>query len=223
MLALDQPCRRPAGPALYSFKEKRSEFIAALFPAAAGDEARAALDSVRKEHHGAAHNCPAWRVGYPDVEEFCSDDGEPGGTAGRPILGALQKAGLFNSILIVTRYFGGVKLGVRGLIDAYGAAAAGAVARAAVETVLPFKKLELRCGYEQLAALSRAVKSAGIAENRLRAAYGAGAALTLLVSPPLEERLRALLDGYETRTLLAAPPRWSENYVLAAENQAGGP
>lgn len=222
MLALDQPCRRPAVPAVYSFKEKRSEFIAALFPAATGDEARAALESVRKEHHGAAHNCPAWRVGYPDVEEFCSDDGEPGGTAGRPIFGALQKSGLFNSILVVTRYFGGVKLGVRGLIDAYGAAAAGVIARATVETVLPFKELELRCGYEQLAALSRAVKNVGIAENRLRAAYGADAALTLLVSPTLEKRLRALLDGYETRMLLAAPPRWSENYVLAAESQAGG-
>lgn len=222
MLALDRLCRRPAAPAVYSFKEKRSEFIAALFPAATGDEARATLESVRKEHHGAAHNCPAWRAGYPDVEEFCSDDGEPGGTAGRPILGALQKAGLFNAVLVVTRYFGGVKLGVRGLIDAYGAAAAGVIERAVVETALPFKELELRCGYEHLAALSRAVKSAGVAENRLRTAYGTDITLTLLVAPPLEERLRSLLDSYEGRQLLAAPPRWSEDYVLAAENQAGG-
>lgn len=222
VLALDQVCRRPAVPAVYSFKEKRSEFIAALFPAAASDEARAVLESVRKEHHGATHNCPAWRVGYPEVEEFCSDDGEPGGTAGRPLLGALQKAGLFNAVLVVTRYFGGVKLGVRGLIDAYGAAAAGVVERASIETALPFKELELHCGYEQLAALSHAVKSAGVAEKYLRSAYGADITLSLLVAPAFEERLRALLDSYEGRRLLAAPPRWSENYVLEAEKQNGG-
>ena len=217
MLALERPCRRPTAPAVYSFKEKRSEFIAALFPSAAGDEARAALESVRREHHGATHNCPAWRVGYPEVEEFCSDDGEPGGTAGRPILGALQKAGLFNAALVVTRYFGGIKLGVRGLIDAYGTAAAGVIERAAIETVLPFKELELRCGYEHLAALSRAVKSAGIAENRLRTTYAVDVTLSLHVSPAREERLRTLLDSYEGRQLLAAPPRWGKNYVLTAE------
>ncbi|WP_418844757.1 IMPACT family protein [Pyramidobacter piscolens] len=222
MLALNQPCRRPAAPAVYSFKEKRSEFIAAHFPAAAGDEARAALESVRKEHYGAAHNCPAWRVGYPDVEEFCSDDGEPGGTAGRPILGVLQKAGLFNAVLVVTRYFGGVKLGVRGLIDAYGAAAAGVIERAALETALPFKDLELCCSYEHLASLSRVVKNAGVAENRLRTTYAADVTLNLLVSPEIEERLRVLLDSYEGRTLLAAPPRWGKDYVLAAEKQADG-
>ncbi|MBP5212153.1 MAG: YigZ family protein [Pyramidobacter sp.] len=161
-------CLRPAAPAFFTLKEKRSEFIAALFPAAGTDEARAALDAVRLEHKQATHNCPAWRIGFPAVEEFSSDDGEPSGTAGRPILGCLQKVGLCNAVLVVTRYFGGVKLGVRGLIDAYSAAAAGVIAQTRTETVRPFRQLRLHSSYDRISSLSHALRSSGISDDRVR-------------------------------------------------------
>jgi len=204
---------RAAAEARCTLKEKRSEFIAALFPARSPDEARAALDSVRREHRQAAHNCPAWRVGFPDTEEFSSDDGEPAGTAGRPILGALVKAGLFDTAVIVTRYFGGVKLGVRGLIDAYSAAAAGVIALAPAEKAEPFRRVVLRSDYERFNDLLRALKSAGIAESRCRAEYLEDVRLTLTVSPEREAAVSELLAGYEAQKLQTAPPQWLPGVV----------
>ncbi len=211
-----EPCLRPLEPAEFTLREKRSEFIAALYPAATADEARAALEEVRRRHYSATHNCPAWRVSYPATEEFSSDDGEPGGTAGRPILGVLQKAGMCNAVIVVTRYFGGVKLGVRGLIDAYSAAAEGAAARAKTERSLPFRSVALRCGYPALGDAKHLVKSAGIPDRRVKTDYGAEIVLTLTVAPALEERLREKLETYEARQILIGPPAWSEKPILAA-------
>ena len=208
-------CLRPAAPALFTLKEKRSEFIAALVPASTPEEARAALDAVRQKHKQATHNCPAWRIGFPTVEEFSSDDGEPSGTAGRPILGCLQKAGLCNAVIVVTRYFGGVKLGVRGLIDAYSAAADGVIAQTATETVRPFRQLLLRSSYDRISSLSHALRSAGVSDERVKTSYAEDVAVQALVELSLEPRLRELLDSYEAQTLLLAPPEWSEQTVLA--------
>ena len=105
-------------------KEQRSEFIAYVSPAETREEAIAFLDSIRKLHPQATHCCWAYRVGAPDEPaSYYSDDGEPSGTAGQPILQSLEKEELQNAVLAVVRYFGGIKLGVRGLIDTYRAAA----------------------------------------------------------------------------------------------------
>ena len=214
---LELTCLRPAAPVVFTLKEKRSEFIAALRPANTTDEAKAAFDAVRAEHRQATHNCPAWRVGFPEAEEFSSDDGEPSGTAGRPILGELQKAGLCNSVLVVTRYFGGVKLGVRGLIDTYSAAAAGAIAHAQTETVRPFSPLRLTCGYDSLASLTHLLRSSGVDESRVKAEYGETIALSALVELSLVQRLRERLASYESQSLLLEPPRWGNETILAAD------
>ena len=208
-------CLRPTASCVRTLKEKRSEFIAALFPASSAADARAVLDAVRLEHRQATHNCPAWRIGFPDVEEFSSDDGEPSGTAGRPILGALRKCGMSDAAVIVTRYFGGVKLGVRGLIDAYTAAAENVLAAAAAEQVMPFHRLELRCGYEALGTLTHALKAAGVEERRIKTRFAEGVEIEALVALPQTDRLRALLADYDVQNLLAAPPLWSEKSVLA--------
>lgn len=210
-------CLRPAAPAVFTLKEKRSEFIAALHPANTTADARSAFDLIRAEHRQATHNCPAWRVGFPEAEEFASDDGEPSGTAGRPILGELQKAGLCNAVLVVTRYFGGVKLGVRGLIDAYSAAAAGVIERAQTETVRPFLPLRLNCSYESLASLNRLLRSSGVDENRVRAEYGGTITLNALVELSLAPLLRERLSGYESRALMLDPPQWGSETILAAD------
>lgn len=210
------PCLRPTGRATFTLKEKRSEFIAVLVPVVTPEEARSELDRVRREHFSATHNCPAWRTGYPDVQEYSSDDGEPGGTAGRPILGALKKAELCNALLVVTRYFGGVKLGVRGLIDAYSAAAEGVIALTPTERALPFRTVRLRCGYPALTDVRHAIRTCGIPENRVEIRYDADVSITLTVAPKFEEALRAKSKSYEVRQMLLEAPRWAEEAVLGA-------
>lgn len=116
-------------------KIKGSRFLATVAPAASDDEARAVVARVRKEHHDARHHAWAYRLG-PGAERFrWSDDGEPGGSAGKPILQALEGRNLTDTVAVVTRWFGGTKLGVGGLVRAYGGAAAAALDLAPVRVV----------------------------------------------------------------------------------------
>ncbi len=114
----------PEKPVTYEEKIKRSIFIANLEPCRSESEARDFLTRITSQHRNATHNCRAYIIGGT---EYSSDDGEPSGTAGKPILNAIKRSELVNVMVIVTRYFGGVKLGVRGLIDAYGMTAAKAL------------------------------------------------------------------------------------------------
>ncbi len=209
------PCVRPLEPAEFTLKERRSEFIASLFPAETADEAREALEEVRRRNLSATHNCPAWRVNYPHGDEFSSDDGEPSGTAGRPILGVLQSANMWNAVVVVTRYFGGVKLGVRGLIDAYSAAAQGVLARAKTQKSLAYRSVTLRCGYSSLADAKHLIKIAGVPESRSKIDWGVEIVITLTVAPNLEDRVRESLGSYEARQIFSSPPVWAGNFTLA--------
>ena len=108
-----------AAPAEAIYKEKSSKFLAYAYPVRTEDEIRERLDALRKRYYDATHHCYAWRLG-PQGELFRSnDDGEPSGTAGKPILGQLLSHSLTNCLVVVVRYFGGTKLGVSGLIQAY--------------------------------------------------------------------------------------------------------
>lgn len=102
--------------------EKKSRFIARIFPVETEDEALELLAGVRKKHYDARHNCFAYVLGEKNETERCSDDGEPSGTAGRPILDVITGHGLHNVLVVVTRYFGGTLLGTGGLVRAYSAA-----------------------------------------------------------------------------------------------------
>jgi len=100
-----------------------SRFIASAGPAFSVDEARAFIAKIKTEFGDASHNVPAFLIGYgASVTAHCTDDGEPSGTAGRPALAVLQGSGLGDVVVVVTRYFGGTKLGTGGLVHAYGAA-----------------------------------------------------------------------------------------------------
>ena len=108
-----------AAPAEAIYKEKSSKFLAYAYPVRTEEEIRERLDALRKRYYDATHHCYAWRLG-PQGELFRSnDDGEPSGTAGKPILGQLLSHSLTNCLVVVVRYFGGTKLGVSGLIQAY--------------------------------------------------------------------------------------------------------
>lgn len=108
---------------------KRSRFIANVIPCRDEDTAKERLKELCVLHRQADHNCWAYVLGTDPLTEHSSDAGEPSGTAGRPILGEITRSGLINLLVVVTRYFGGVKLGTRGLIEAYSGTAANALAR----------------------------------------------------------------------------------------------
>lgn len=107
--------------------EKKSRFIGEIVPVSSEEEVLAYLESVRKKHYNANHHCFAYVLGEKNQTERASDDGEPSGTAGRPILHVLEGEEIHNALIVVTRYFGGTLLGTGGLTRAYTAAAKAAV------------------------------------------------------------------------------------------------
>ncbi len=115
-----------------TYKEKGSRFIATAFPVSDTEEIRNILTGVRKEYHDARHHCFAYMLGHERETWRMNDDGEPSGTAGRPILGQINSYNLTNILIVVSRYFGGTLLGVSGLINAYKSAAIDALNNATV-------------------------------------------------------------------------------------------
>lgn len=111
-------------PATAEFKDRGSKFIAYTFPIETADDFKKRLQELKKEHAKAVHHCFAYRIGTDGKNFRSSDDGEPGGTAGKPILGQIDSKQVTNIAIIVVRYFGGTLLGVPGLINAYKSAAA---------------------------------------------------------------------------------------------------
>ncbi len=142
----------PAAEARVELKVKNSRFIATAAPVSSVAEAKAFVQRIRAEFADATHNVPAYLVGFgPSVTAHCADDGEPSGTAGRPILAVLQGSGIGDIAIVVTRYFGGTKLGTGGLVRAYSAAAQAVLARlplvekistCTVMLTLPYNMLE---------------------------------------------------------------------------------
>ncbi len=109
------------------YKEKMSKFISFAEPVQSADEAKAVIKKYQNQYHDARHVCWAYMIGTDRSEYLSSDNGEPSGTAGKPILGQINSFGLTNIVIVVVRYFGGIKLGTSGLIVAYREAAAEAI------------------------------------------------------------------------------------------------
>jgi uncharacterized YigZ family protein len=116
-----------ATPATAEYKDRGSKFLAFAYPVVAVADVKERLQALKKEHPKAAHHCFAYRVGTDGSQFRASDDGEPSGSAGKPILGQIDSAGMSNVLVVVVRYFGGTLLGVPGLINAYKTATAGAL------------------------------------------------------------------------------------------------
>ena len=136
-----------AGRAEGLFKDNGSRFIALAYPVETEDEVKAMVEGLKKEYHDARHHCYAYRLGLDGGRWRANDDGEPSGTAGRPILGAIDSAGLSDVLVVVVRYFGGMLLGVPGLIRAYREAAADALAKAEVVWKYASERMELVFDY----------------------------------------------------------------------------
>lgn len=147
--------------------EKKSKFIGQLTHVRTAGEAAAFLDSVRKKHHDARHNCSAYIIageGTAPDNEHSSDDGEPSGTAGKPILTVLKGEGLKNAVLVVTRYFGGILLGPGGLSRAYSDAAKEVVTNASdsIVTMGEFIRVSLKFDYANEGAVRRILDNFGV-------------------------------------------------------------
>lgn len=132
-----------AGPASFELEAKRSRFLARAAPVESPEAALAFLHEVADPQ--ATHNCWAYRIG---ADYRSSDDGEPGGSAGRPILAAIEGQGVDQVMVVVTRWYGGTNLGVGGLVRAYGGAAAECLRTAARRELVPWVEAELACGFE---------------------------------------------------------------------------
>lgn len=140
------------------YKDKGSKFLAFAAPAQTTDEAMAFVEKIRKEYHDARHVCYAYMIGHERTNFRANDDGEPSGTAGKPILGQVNSAELTNVVIAVVRYFGGILLGTSGLIVAYKTAAAEAINAAEKVEKLVEQPVLLTYGYETMNQVMRIVK-----------------------------------------------------------------
>lgn len=132
------------------FKEKGSRFISYVFPVSNEQEIREIIAKIKKEHHSARHHCYAWRLGA-EMELFrLNDDGEPSGTAGKPIFGQIQSQELTNILIIVVRYFGGILLGTSGLINAYKMATKDALDQAVIAERVVEDLIEVKFDYSAM-------------------------------------------------------------------------
>lgn len=142
-----------------SYEIQKSRFIAYTHHAENEDDARAFVTAIKKKHFDARHNCSAWVLGADSSQQKSNDDGEPGGTAGNPILEAIKNHGLTNVVVVVTRYFGGIKLGAGGLIRAYSHTASLGIEATPCLEVKPFCLIEAEIDYSLLGAVENWIRN----------------------------------------------------------------
>ena len=152
------------GPAQGEIVEKKSRFIANLEHVESEEEALAYIETIRKKYWDARHNCYAYCIGKKQELKRCSDDGEPSGTAGVPMLTVLEKQGLTNVVAVVTRYFGGIKLGAGGLIRAYSGSVAHAIEEIGRVEVKELTGLTVELTYSQYQVFSNFLEKEGLQE-----------------------------------------------------------
>jgi uncharacterized YigZ family protein len=149
-------------PAEGLYKEKGSKFISIAFPIFSEEDFKQKLSNLKAEYHDARHHCYAYRLGVTSVLERFNDDGEPSGTAGKPILGQIHSFELTNVGIVVVRYFGGIKLGVGGLITAYKQAAADALNNAEIIIRELKDEYQITLGYEDFGGFMSLLKKLNI-------------------------------------------------------------
>ncbi|MBQ4191989.1 MAG: YigZ family protein [Bacteroidales bacterium] len=147
------------------FKDNGSRFIAHAYPVESEEEVKEIVGSLKKEYHDARHHCFAYRLGLDGSRWRANDDGEPSGSAGRPILGQIDAAGLSDILVVVIRYFGGIKLGIPGLIRAYKTSTADALAQATVVEKVAGKDYRLSFPYLSMNAVMKVVKDMSLPQK----------------------------------------------------------
>jgi uncharacterized YigZ family protein len=155
---MDDRYKTVAGPAEGYITEKKSRFIAHIYPVRSAEEVKEIVEEHRKKYYDARHVCWAYMLGWERKDYRLNDDGEPSGTAGKPILGQINSAELTDVLLLVVRYFGGTLLGTGGLIKAYKEAAADAIAHAEIVEKTVDDVIEIEFDYILLNDVMRVLK-----------------------------------------------------------------
>lgn len=164
-----------------SYEIQKSRFIAYTSHVETEAEARDFVTTIKKKHFDARHNCSAWVLGADSSQQKSNDDGEPGGTAGNPILEAIKQHGLTNVVVVVTRYFGGIKLGAGGLIRAYSHTASLGLEATPCLEVKPFCLMEAEMDYSLLGTVENWIRNEELRTGET--AYLDKVTVRLLVEP----------------------------------------
>ena len=157
-MELQDQYRSIEAPSEGLFKDNGSRFIALAYPVETEEEVKSIVAGLRKEYHDARHHCYAYRLGYKGDVWRASDDGEPSGSAGRPILGQIDSVGLSDILVVVVRYFGGNKLGIPGLIRAYKTSTADALSSAQIVDKIASRHFRLQFEYLSMNAVMKVLK-----------------------------------------------------------------
>lgn len=193
--------------------EKKSRFIAHVFPVHSEEEASEYIEQIRKKYWDARHNCHAFVIGPNNETSRCSDDGEPSGTAGRPILEVLQGRGIHDALVIVTRYFGGTLLGTGGLVRAYSQAAQAGLQASSIMTKQQGRKISIKTDYNGIGKLQYIVgnRQISVADTR----YGEAVEMDILVP---EEEVASLTKEITEATAGKAEMDISDELFFAVLN-----
>ena len=177
------------------FKDNGSRFIAQAWPVESEEQVKEIVDGLKKEYHDARHHCYAYRIGLDGSTWRANDDGEPSGSAGRPILGQIDSAGLSDVLVVVVRYFGGIKLGIPGLIRAYKTSTADALANAEVVEKVAGKDFRVSFPYLSMNAVMKAAKDLSLPQRDQ--SFAADCSMVLRVRLSLEDPFRERMSGIE--------------------------
>ena len=182
------------------YTEKRSKFIAIAIPVHTVEEIKQHLDIYQKKYYDARHVCYAYMLGHERKDFRANDNGEPSGTAGKPILGQINSNGLTDILIVVVRYFGGIKLGTSGLIVAYKAAAAEAIANATIIEKTGDDEIAVAFEYPFMNDVMRIVKEEE--PEILEQSYDMDCLMKLRIRRSMMGKLRARLEKVETARII---------------------
>jgi len=198
---------QPTAEVLY--KEKNSKFFGYAFPIKKEEEVKEILDQIKKVHYSARHWCYAFQLGTDPVYYRANDDGEPSNTAGAPIYGQIQSFDLTDILIVVVRYFGGVKLGVGGLITAYRTAAQMALEEADIIECTIDKKFKVRFDYKDMNNVMRVIKERNLQLVQQQLEMTCEIELSIRKSE-YQQALDAFVPYYEVKVIEPS----AEDYIL---------
>ncbi|MER2996301.1 IMPACT family protein [Pontibacter populi] len=187
--------RTIAAPTESIYKEKGSKFLAFAYPVYSEEDVKECLAELRKKYFDARHHCYAYSLGAGKSRYRANDDGEPNHSAGDPILGQIRSADLSNILVVVVRYFGGTKLGVSGLINAYKTATADALAEATIIEKHETTLLQIHFEYPQMNDVMSLVKDYNLDVRNQQ--FELSCVLTIEVRKQLQEEITAKLEAIE--------------------------
>lgn len=179
---------------LFEEEIKKSRFICQIKRITTEEEGKAFITAIKKEHYKANHSCSAMIIGDKSQIKRSSDDGEPSGTAGIPILSVLEKQGLTNLVVVVTRYFGGIKLGTGGLIRAYSGVTAAAIKELGIVDVKKQAGLEVTLTYPQYQTYAQFLEQVALMETETL--FSDTITTAIYFDPEREEEILAILTDY---------------------------